>query len=121
MRPFLFLISLTFSSLALAADTTVPINPHAGMAKPGMAAPKRELRQQGAVLTTINVPQYTYIEVLQGKKTCWLASTTSAVKKGDTIRFDQGMTMTNFYSKRLKRTFPSIAFVEKMEVGHAKK
>lgn len=121
MKPFLFLITLTVSSMTFAADTPVRFNPHAGMVKPGMIKPEQELTQQASVLTTINVPKYTYIEVLQDKKTRWLASTTTTVKKGDTIRFDQGMVMTNFYSKRLKRTFPNIAFVENMEVGLAKK
>lgn len=79
------------------------------------------LTQSGTVLSTINVPTYTYVEVSQGKKTLWLATTISGVKKGDTVRFDDGLVMNNFYSKSLKRTFPSIVFVNSLVRDSAKK
>ena len=91
---------------------------NAGM--PAMSAPVMALTQQGTVLSTINVPMYTYVEVAQGKKTVWLAATSMAVKKGDTIHFDDGMAMNNFYSKSLKRNFPSIIFVNRATVGSGK-
>ncbi len=80
--------------------------------------PASQLPQKGKVVSFINTDQYTYIEVSQGKgkETVWLASTTVAVKKGDQIRFDDGMVMTNFYSKTLKRTFPKVLFVSKVVV-----
>lgn len=34
-----------------------------------------------------------------------------ALKPGSTIRHEDGSVMTNFYSKLLKRTFPSVMFV----------
>jgi len=79
------------------------------------------LTQTGKVLSTISVPSYTYVEVSQGKKTLWLAAATSTVKKGDTVRFDDGMVMTDFYSKSLKRSFPSIVFVNSLVIDNGKK
>ena len=118
MKLFFLLPMLALSAAVFAAE---PANPHAGMKMQPMSAPGTRLTQQGLVLSTINVPTYTYIEAAQGKKTIWLATTTMAVKKGDVIRFDDGMTMNNFYSKSLKRTFPSIIFVSHAVVDSAAK
>lgn len=81
-------------------------------------APLPPLTQKAQVLSTIDVTQYTYLEVTQDNKTRWLATTTVAAKKGDTIQFDEGTTMVNFNSKILKRTFPSITFVGRVVVAN---
>jgi len=81
-------------------------------------APKPPLTQKAQVLSTINVTQFTYLEVKQDNNTRWLATTTSAAKKGDTIQFEDGTLMTNFYSKVLNRTFPSITFVGNVVVAN---
>lgn len=126
MKYLAILLAASLSSSAFAASPAAPKDPHAGMMLPGnpqggMGAPMMALNQQGTVLSSIDVPQYTYIEVRQDKQSRWLAASTVAVKKGDVIRFDDGMLMTNFYSKSLKRTFPSISFVNKVEVGGKRK
>lgn len=72
--------------------------------------------QTATVLSTINIPQFTYLEVKQNNQTRWLATSTSAAKKGDVIQFDNGSTMDNFKSKALNRTFPSITFVNHVTV-----
>ena len=114
-------LSMLISSAALAATPAAPANPHAGMPMQGnSAAPAIDLTETAKVVSTIDVPQYTYIEISQGKTTRWLAAATVKVKKGDTIRFDPGMVMSNFHSKSLNRTFPSIAFVNRVAVGNAK-
>ncbi|MFZ0106585.1 MAG: NrfJ-related protein [Thiobacillus sp.] len=116
MKTLPILFALALSSSVLAAPPAAPANPHAGM------TPHKEmLSQSGKVLSTIAVPSYTYVEVAQGKKTLWLAATTSPVKKGDMVRFDDGMVMNNFYSKSLKRSFPSIVFVNSLVVDNGKK
>lgn len=119
--PVLLALSVSVSAPALAADqAAAPAIPHAGMKMPAMAPQAANLSQTAKVLSTINVPTYTYIEASQGNKTIWLAATTVAVKKGDSIRFDDGMVMNNFYSKALKRNFPSIVFVNQVVVASAK-
>jgi hypothetical protein len=88
--------------------------------KDGKGAPEIKLTQKAKVLSTIDTDKYTYIEVTQNKKTLWLAGAKVAVKKGDVIRFDDGMVMTNFESKTLKRTFPSVTFVNSVAVTKEK-
>ena len=79
-----------------------------------------QLTHKGKVLSFTDVPQYTYLEVSENNKTVWIAASTVAVKKGDVVRFDDGMTMTNFHSKSLNRTFPSILFVNTVAVTREK-
>jgi hypothetical protein len=68
--------------------------------------------QKGTVVSIINIPEFTYIEVRQDNQTSWIVSASAVhIKKGDAIEFDSGTTMKNFTSKTLKRTFSSIAFV----------
>jgi hypothetical protein len=119
MKTFPILFSLVLSMPALAADSA-PANPHAGMDMKNIPAHKMVLSQSGTVLSTLNVPSYSYVEVSKNKKTIWLAAATSTVKKGDKVKFDDGMVMTNFYSKSLKRTFPSIVFVNSLVVDTGK-
>jgi hypothetical protein len=130
MNQVALLLALSLSSPAFAASSAAPTNPNTGMTLPGnphagmgggMGSPGRAMSQQGTVLSSIDVPPYTYLEVRQDKQTRWLAATTVGAKKGDVIHFDDGMQMTNFYSKSLKRTFPSIIFVNKVEVGGRQK
>ena len=114
MKSVSILFALMLSTSAFAADPA-PVNPHAGM-----GAQKTMLNQTGKVLSTISVPSYTYVEVSQGKKTLWVAASASPVKKGDMVRFDDGMVMHNFHSKSLNRTFPSIVFVNSLVVDNGK-
>jgi len=76
--------------------------------------------QKATVISAIDIPQFTYLEVTQNKQTRWLASSTITVKKGDVIQFDNGSTMANFTSKALNRTFPSITFVNRATVINGK-
>jgi hypothetical protein len=73
--------------------------------------------QQGTVLSVINIPEFTYLEVSQDNQTHWIvAASVVDVKKGDAIEFDSGTTVKNFTSKTLNRTFPSISFVNHVTV-----
>lgn len=117
MRVHPILLALTvFSTAAIAADLP-PGHPAMDAKKPGQAAPTAQLPQKGKVLSVIDVPQYTYLEVAQDKKTLWIAGPTVVVKKGEMVRFDDGMVMTNFHSKTLNRDFPSISFVGRVVVS----
>jgi hypothetical protein len=120
MKAFSALLALFISTVAFSADPGASANPHAGMKPSSMASRDANLPQSAKVLTVIKAPPYNYIEASQGKNTIWLATTTIAVKKGDVIRFDEGMVMNDFYSKSLKRTFPSILFVNKLVAGEGK-
>ena len=108
------------STTAFAADALPPGHPQVDANRHAQGAPAAQLPQKGKVLSAIDVPQYTYLEVIQNKKTLWIAGPTVAAKKGDVIRFDNGMAMTNFHSKTLNRTFSSISFVNNVIVTKEK-
>jgi len=114
------LVLTVFSAAAIAADALPPGHPAMDANKQGQGAPAAQLPQKGKVLSVIDVPQYTYLEVTQNKKTFWIASPTVAVKKGDVIRFDNGMVMNNFHSKTLNRDFPTISFVSRVVITKEK-
>ena len=118
-RSILFVLAV-FSTAAIAAGSLPAGHPSVDAKRQGQRAPEAQLPQKGKVLSTIDVPQYTYLEVIQNKKTFWIAGPTVAAKKGDMIRFDDGMAMTKFHSKTLNRTFPSISFVNNVVVTKEK-
>ena len=112
MRTLPAVLALTlFSAVAVAADA--PSAKHTGSMT--MAA-NTQMPHQGKVVSSIDASIYTYIEVSEGGKTMWLAAPTVAVKKGDTVGFDDGAVMTNFFSKSLNRTFETVIFVGKAVV-----
>jgi hypothetical protein len=120
MKSLLVLLALAiFSSLAFAQPLPAG-HPPVDTKKEGKGAPDAQLPQKAKVLSSIDAAQYTYLEVTQNKKTLWLAAATVAAKKGDMIRFDDGMVMTNFHSKTLNRTFPSVLFVNRVVVTSEK-
>lgn len=93
---------------------------HAPADTKAKGAQEAALPQKAKVLSSIDAAQYTYIEVTQNKKTLWLAGTTVKVRKGDVIRFDEGMVMKDFHSKTLNRTFPAVTFVNRVVVTNEK-
>ncbi|MGA8862509.1 MAG: NrfJ [Gallionella sp.] len=81
------------------------------------AMPETFQSQKGMVASVINIPEFTYLEVSQDNQTRWIvAASVIEVKKGDVIEFDSGTTVKNFTSKTLNRTFPSIAFVNHVNI-----
>jgi len=117
MKTHNVLLVLTLCSLAAVAADVPSGHPAMDTKKPGQAAPALQLTQKGKVLNVINVPSYTYLEVAQDKKAIWIAGPTVTAKKGDVVRFDEGMLMTNFHSKTLNRDFPLISFVNQVVVA----
>jgi hypothetical protein len=65
----------------------------------------------GEVVSAVDANQYTYIEVNEAGRTHWIAGPRMKLERGDRVRFDDGVMMTNFYSKLLQRTFPAVMFV----------
>ncbi len=67
-----------------------------------------------AVLEVIQVVNYTYLRVKDNNTELWIAAPTLEVKAGDTVYYQNGMMMTKFESKELKRTFEQILFVDRI-------
>ena len=61
----------------------------------------------------IQTSNYTYIRVSEGEKENWIAIGKQEVEQGKSYYYEAGIEMNNFVSKELKRTFPSILFVDK--------
>jgi len=66
---------------------------------------------EGIVVSVIDTTGYTYMELDNAGRIFWIAAPTTQVKKGDHIRFVESMSMENFLSKSLDRTFRRIIFV----------
>lgn len=77
----------------------------------------------GKVVETMNSGGYTYILLKSGGKDIWVAAPLieKQIVAGKTMKFRPGMTMTNFESKTLNRTFDSIIFSEGIETGSGQK
>lgn len=61
----------------------------------------------------IQTSNYSYIRISENGNENWIAITRQEVEKGKSYYYIPGMEMNNFTSKELKRTFPSILFVDK--------
>ena len=65
---------------------------------------------QGKVLETMDAGGYTYLHLQAHQGDVWVAIPETRVPKGQQVTCQPGMTMTNFTSKSLGRTFKSIIF-----------
>ena len=104
-----------------AAGHPAPGNHGSFRVTPDMLVPKAaptaaDLPHEGKVVSTISASGYSYVEVATGSGTLWIAGPAADMKAGDTIRYSDGPVMTNFTSKSLQRTFPTITFVDHVTV-----
>jgi hypothetical protein len=74
----------------------------------------------GKVVEFINTGTYTYVHVDTGDNKIWAAAPTFQVKEGDKVIIPPGMTMKNFQSKTLNRTFDLVYFVPRITTAGAK-
>ena len=82
----------------------------------GLPTAPDALPLEATVLEAIDSNSYTYLRVRQGDRESWLAAPRLAAAPGATLRFAPGRTLTDFYSKKLKRTFAAVTFVPRAEV-----
>jgi len=73
---------------------------------------------KGEVLETMNSGGYTYIQVKAPEGDVWVAMPEAKVKKGQQVTCSPGMSMTNFQSKSLNRTFDTIIFSSGLDNGN---
>ena len=67
------------------------------------------------VKEVIQVKGYTYLRALENDSEVWVAVPKADFKVGSVLLFNNSMTMNNFESKDLKRTFETILFVEDVQ------
>ena len=113
------LILLLTTASAFAAPPTGHPTPAQTMdlLMPDKPPAPSELPNQGKVISSMDANDFTYIEVDRAGAAEWIAAPKMAVKPGSTIRYEEGSVMTDFYSKLLKRTFPSVMFVGHVAVA----
>ena len=61
----------------------------------------------------IQTSNYSYVRISENGNENWIAITRQEVEKGKSYYYIPGIEMNDFVSKELKRTFPSILFVDK--------
>lgn len=67
----------------------------------------------GVMITeVIQTTNYTYLQVEENNNKFWIAVVSIETKPGDSVYYTRAAEMKNFESKELKRTFPSIFFVD---------
>ena len=97
MKALLFTIALFAAVLPCAAENNVANTPATSTIK-------------GEVLEVIDVESYTYMRLKTKQGESWTAVGKVTIKKGTNVTVENVTMMSNFESKTLKRTFPSIAF-----------
>jgi hypothetical protein len=95
----LFATLLLATSFAWAGETSSP-----NTAAPAAANVK------GEVLEVKDVESYTYLRLKTKDGETWAAIGKAPVKKGAEVTIENVMVMSNFESKTLKKTFPTILF-----------
>jgi hypothetical protein len=110
---------LSLSLCATAQAAPPPGHPSAEQSI-GMLIPDKpdakDLNQTGEVVSTQDANEFTYVEVKRPEAVEWIAVPLMALKPGTVIRYEEGIVMADFYSKLLKRTFPSVRFVGQIAV-----
>lgn len=91
------IVAASLATLAWAADAPI-------------AAPSPSAVVSGVVLEVKDVDSYTYLRLKTKNGETWAAVGRASLKIGASVTIDNTMVMTNFESKTLKKTFPSIVF-----------
>lgn len=97
-----------FVTFILSSSPVIPTQNALSMPSAGAQANARSIT--GMVLETMNASGYTYILVESNSQQNWVAIPAATVKKGSQVSYLEGMTMSNFTSKTLERTFDTIIF-----------
>jgi len=79
--------------------------------------PPKSSIYKGKVIDLVKGSGYSYMRVDSGSEKYWVAGTTAEVKKGDIIEHDLNVTMENFTSRSLSRTFDKIIFASNVSVA----
>ena len=113
-----FLISLPLYLISpLSFSAPPPGHPSIGDAATMMQLPDTQsMPYRGKVLEAINSNSYTYIHLQMTDNDIWLASPRLELNPGQNVGFPEGTMMTNFYSRKLKRTFDRVIFVRAVEI-----
>lgn len=94
----------------LLAACMLAAAPFVWAAGPGAPQGPAAVAIAGEVLEVQNVEGYTYLRLKTAQGDTWAAVPTAPVKKGAKVTVQNVTVMSNFESKTLKKTFPTVAF-----------
>ncbi len=95
-------------------STAVAPAPAASAASP-MMQPEGPAAQ-GKVVEATTASGYTYLLLESGDKTFWVAATQVSAKVGDVVSYIANVTMDNFTSRSINKTFDRIIFASSVSV-----
>ncbi|TNF53333.1 DNA-binding protein [bacterium] len=110
---------LMFPALLLTCSLIVPGSNTYAVSQKSTVSPEKDITMMalqeasslsGKVVETMNSGGYSYVNIEKNGKKIWVAVTQIKVEVGQNISFKPGMTMKNFKSKTLNRTFETIVF-----------
>lgn len=101
-------LSLLLSAPLLAATQEQPAKPHSEAAPSASVLDGSAL--QGTIVETMDAAGYTYLLLDRTADKIWVAIPKTPVKTGQVVTCAPGMTMNQFASKTLERTFDTIVF-----------
>jgi hypothetical protein len=101
LKELLFVLTVIFISTGCKGPLSAPA---AAEAKQGI--------HKVVVNEVIQAGGYTYLNVSEKRKKTWIAVPATQAVKGDQFYYSGGLEMTDFFSKELNRTFPSVLFLE---------
>jgi hypothetical protein len=104
MKALLTICMFVVSTFVFASETPMTAPAAAG------AATAPSVSVTGKVLEVKNVDSYTYLRLSTENGELWAAVMTAKVKKGSSVTIENGVVMSNFFSKSLKKTFPQVLF-----------
>lgn len=88
-------------------------------ASEGVMSPTDANVVKGEVLEVIHVENFTYLRLNTHAGEIWTAVISAPIKKGNVVAIKDAIVMTNFESKILQRTFPTILFGNLMGAPNA--
>lgn len=110
MRYTVSVLLIIFSSLLFYPFNTFALH-HEETQEAAAGSSQSYPNDEGKVVEVLDTTGYTYMELENGDRRFWIAAPTTKVEIGDHIRFVQSMSMENFTSKTLNRTFRRVIFV----------
>lgn len=111
MKKPLLITAFSFAAILLAPVDVIPARAENIVPEASSGPVEKLPDDEGIVISALDTAGYTYMELENGGKRFWIAAPTTKVKAGDHIRFVENMTMHNFTSKTLNRTFNRLIFV----------